>query len=305
MAPGYVVVEHVQRGRELDCYEIWSTDRRCRCFAKALRSDRLTDLGARGDLDTEAQVLLALTHPHIVRAYAYLEPGLSERHPPVLVLENLPGATLAALLASPASTVERDDDGSRRRGGRLGAVDLGHLGQHLCSALGYLHAQGYLHLDVKPSNVIASQGIARLIDLGLARSPGLGTPGAGTPGYMAPEQLAGEPLTAATDVWGLGLVLYEAATGFAPFEVPDPHLSGRCPDTLTRYESRLDRPAPALRARRRLPRRSATTIDACLARDPGRRPTLDQLADALNELTGRPDLIRHPTPAGQPCTARE
>ena len=271
LAPGYVVVGHVRRGEDLDCYEAWSVQRYCRCFIKTLRPDAVTDAAARRHLAREARLLLSLTHPHLVRAYDYVTAGGSR--PPLLVLENLTGATLSYIL-----------DGGRER---LGAADLGHLGQHLCSALRYLHSRGHLHLDVKPSNIIASDGVGKLIDLSLARRPGRWAAGIGTPGYMSPEQVCGGHLGQPADVWGIGLVLYQAATGLQPFDLPDRFASASsytC--TMAHCQTLLSRPAPKLRARRRLPIDVAEVIDACLHRDPERRPTLERLDAALACLTG-------------------
>jgi serine/threonine protein kinase len=271
LAPGYVVVEHVRRGEDLDCYEAWSSQRYCRCFIKTLRPDAATDASARRHLKREARLLLSLSHPHLVRAYDYVTPA--DGQPPLLVLENLTGATLSYLL-----------NGSKRRPAKLSAADLRHLGQQLCSVVRYLHSCGYLHLDVKPSNIIASHGIARLIDLSLARPPGRCPAGTGTPGYMSPEQLAGGELGPPADVWGIGLVLYEAATATQPFDLPDVSLSTG--SALSQCDARLAQPAPKIRARRRLPHEVATVIDACLQRDPDRRPTLERLDVALATLTG-------------------
>lgn len=269
LAPGYVVIEHVRRGEDLDSYEAWSCQRYCRCFIKILRPD-VTDASARRQLLREARLLLSLTHPHLVRAYEYVKPQPGQ--PPILVLENLTGATLSYLL-----------DGGRHR---LGTAELGHLGQHLCSALRYLHSRGYLHLDVKPSNIIASHGIACLIDLSLARPPGRCPAGTGTPGYMSPEQLNGGNLGPPTDVWGVGLVLYQAATGIQPFDIPGHSTSASSnTSTMARCHTQLARPAPKIRAHRRLPPDIAHTIDACLHLNPNQRPTLEYLHTALTTLT--------------------
>ena len=190
LAAGYEVLEHVCRGEELDSFEAWSTDRHCRCFIKTLRPDYATDPAARRHLRQEAQILLALSHPHIARAYEFVQPA--DGAAPLLVCENLIGATLGYLLETE---------------GRLGHADLGNLGQQLCSALRYLHERGFLHLDIKPSNIIASYGLARLIDFSLARPPGHVRRGVGTLGYMSPEQAVGGELGTATDVWGLGATL--------------------------------------------------------------------------------------------------
>ncbi|MFL6149499.1 MAG: serine/threonine-protein kinase [Pseudonocardiaceae bacterium] len=271
LAPGYQVIEHVRRGEDLDCYEAWSSQRYCRCFIKTLRPDCASDPSARRHLQREARLLLSLTHPHLVRAYEYVKPDSAQ--PPLLVLENLTGATLGYLL-----------HGGRQR---LGAQDLGHLGRHLCSALRYLHSCGHLHLDVKPSNIIACDGVARLIDLSLARPPGRCSAGLGTPGYMSPEQVTGGDLGPPADVWGIGLVLYQAATGLQPFDIPGNSASGSVnTSTLSLCQTQLARPAPKVRSRRRLPADVAEILDACLHREPDKRPTLEGLDAALVTLTG-------------------
>ena len=87
--------------------------------------------------------------------------------------------------------------------------------------LGYLHRHGWVHLDVKPDNVVVQEGRAVLIDLGLATRPGRIERGMGTDGYAAPEQDAGGTVSAATDVWGLAATLVECVTGAAPGRAPD------------------------------------------------------------------------------------
>ncbi|MBV9921137.1 MAG: protein kinase, partial [Pseudonocardia sp.] len=138
-----------------------------------------------------------------------------------------------------------------------------------------------LHLDIKPGNVIASYGLARLIDFSLARPPGHVRRGVGTLGYMSPEQAVGGELDTATDVWGLGATLYEAATGTPPFPVSRD-------TTLAQYVAQLDGTAPRIRARRRLTPAVAQVLDGCLHRDPRARPSLAAVADAMATLTAEP-----------------
>jgi serine/threonine protein kinase len=277
IAPGYRLIEHLRRGEEMDSYEAWSLDRYCRCFVKTPRPDRLDDRTATGYLRREARLLLSLCHPHLVRGYEYVSPTPSQ--PPVLVCENLTGATLSYILDA--------------EGGRLGLADLSYLGQHVCSALRYLHGRGYLHLDVNPGNIIASYGVTRLIDLSLARRPGRARSGLGTPGYLSPEQATGGRLGPPADVWGVGLVLYAAATGTQPFEIPDPpgtrtgasDPSRTSTRTLEQCRARLAVRPPRVRARRRLPPPVAQVIDACLRPQPEARPNLAELSAALASLT--------------------
>ncbi|MBB5152747.1 serine/threonine-protein kinase [Saccharopolyspora phatthalungensis] len=268
ITPGYRVIQHMRRGRELDTYDAWSEERYCRCFIKSVRPDQADYEGVRKRLELEGRLLLSFTHPHIVRAYDLV----AGEHGPVLVLETLSGATLSHLIET--------------RTRRLTAAELAHLGQHLCSAMAYMHDRGYLHLDLNPGNIIADLGRARVIDLNFARHPGPGRGGAGTPCAMAPEQIRGGMLRPETDVWGIGLALYAAATGILPFDVGtsgEPTdfesvsaLQERCPQ--------LTVPAPPIRTQRRLPKAMSSAIDACLRQDPRQRPAVAELAEALSAV---------------------
>jgi serine/threonine protein kinase len=103
---------------------------------------------------------------------------------------------------------------------------------------------------------------------------------------MSPEQVCGGHLGPPADVWGVGLVLYEAATGLQPFDLPDRSCSASgYTSTMARCQAVLTRPAPKVRARRRLPTDVAEIIDACLRWEPDQRPTLEQLGAALATLT--------------------
>lgn len=247
IAPGYRVLAHLCRTGWLDVYDAWSEERDCRCVVKVLRPDHRRDRELRARLLQEGRWLAEFTHPHLVRGY-----GTGERPQPYAVSETLSGETLAHLLD--------------RQPRRPAATDLALLGLQLISAVRYLHGKGLLHLDLKPANIVIDCRRAKVLDLSIARPPGPGRPGLGTNGYLAPEQAAGDRLTAATDVWGLGVTLYEAATGELPFDGPP--LS----------------PAPPVSRRRRLPRPLAEAIDASLRLDPDGRPSPAQLADTLDDL---------------------
>jgi serine/threonine protein kinase len=248
LAPGYRALHAIRSGPGVSVYDAWSEARACRCVAKV--AHRRATPHDRRALLAEGRLLLELSHPHIVRAY---EVRLRPR--PIVILEALPGETLSLIL--------------ERRGRGLGARDVAMLGLHLGSALHYLHERDVVHLDLKPSNVVCQAGIARLIDLGIARRPGHGRRGVGSPPYMAPEQVRGGEVTAATDVFGLGAVLWAAATGSAPFRSTDGE-----------YEQLRGR-APPVSSRRRLPAPLARAIDACLEPEPEKRPALATVVRAL------------------------
>ncbi len=179
---------------------------------------------------------------------------------PTLILETLTGATLAYLI-----------DASPRRL-RLG--DVAHLGLHLCSAVYYLHRHDILHLDLKPSNIVSERQMAKIVELSIARPPGRAKKGRGTRSYMSPEQARGDYFSPATDVWGIGAVLFEALTGELPF---DAHHGEN------RYEQ-LERRAEPVRSYRRVPRAFNDLVYRCLEPEPARRPTVGEVIDVLNTL---------------------
>jgi eukaryotic-like serine/threonine-protein kinase len=255
IAPGYAVLGHLSRGRALDVYDAWSLERDCRCVAKVVRPDRRKPR-VRTRLVREGELLLDLTHPHIVRAYE-----LRRRPSTVLIMETLDGETVEHMI----ETTPR----------QLAIADVAHLGLHLCSAIGYVHSHGFLHLDLKPSNLVVQNSQAKVIDFTLARRPGPVRRGAGTPPYLAPEQARGGRGSAATDVWGIGATLYEAATGQRPF-----------PDARHGIYPQLDRRAPSVAESRSAPAAFTSLIDACLSPAPGDRPAVAQLADELDDVIG-------------------
>lgn len=250
---GYELLELLNRGPEIDVYDAWSEERGCRCVLKTLRSEARGDAAAARRLRAEGRLLLSLTHPHIARAYELL----TVERTPVLVLETLGGATLSWMV--------------REGKVRLPPEDLCHLGLQLCSAIGYLHRGGRLHLDLKPSNVISDNGIARVIDLNLARAPGRVPRGYGTAQYLAPEQARGGRVDAAADVWGIGATLFAAATARRPFGA-----SG-----AEQLERRAE---PLRRVRRSLPKPFADVVDACLEPDAAQRPSVADLEAELDAL---------------------
>jgi serine/threonine protein kinase len=251
--PGYRVLRHLRRGADVDVYEIWSDERACACVAKIVRPDRRSDRRPALRLLREGRLLRRLAHLHLSRAYAVFA------DPPTVILEVLTGKTLERLL---------------RDTGRLPAEEVACLGVQLCSALHYLHQQPLLHLDMKPSNIVCERGLAKVLDLSIARKPGRARRGVGTRHYMAPEQARGGVVTPATDVWGLGVVLFEAMTGEPPFRLTAD--GPRYPQLIAR--------AQRLAGKRRIPAQVALLVDAALDPNPHARPTLMEAFTTLGGL---------------------
>ncbi|MFF1704251.1 serine/threonine-protein kinase [Streptomyces sp. NPDC058252] len=283
--PGYEILGHLARTGWLDLYDTWSEERACRCVVKVMRPDLRNETRLRDQLLREGRWLRTFTHPHLVRAYETFESP-----EPLVVLETLTGETLSHLI-----------DRLRHR---PAASDVALLGVQLCSAIHYLHGHGLLHLDLKPSNIVVDCGHAKVLDLSVARPPGVAPHGVGTFCYLSPEQARGGPLSAAADVWGIGITLYEVASGEVPFdrgETVDESYdarTGEAEETATGgrddWYPQLEASAAPIASRRRLPRILAAAIDGCLRQDPSARLTVPELAAALGTmLPGRGPRAAH------------
>jgi serine/threonine protein kinase len=254
--PGYRLRRLIQRGRCYEVFDAWSDERDSPVVIKRARPG--ADPASGRILVREGRRLLTLTHPHLVRAYeVYLQPR------PAIVLETLPGQTLGHLFH------ER---------GPLPPADVVQLGRQMVSVLSYLHTKNLVHADVKPENATVSDGLVKVIDLSLAQAPGRWRRRAGTPGYLAPEQARAGIVTAATDVWGLGLVLLEAACGEDPYPVG-----------CAEYEEGVgpSHSPLSLRQRRRTPRALSDLLDEMTQIDPSRRPPMTLVRSELLALPAR------------------
>ena len=253
--PGYRLDRLIHRGHSFEVYAAWSLDRDCPVVIKRARTGAEDQAVRR--LMREGRLLRDMSHPHLVRAYEV------HRDPrPAVVLETLPGRTLGHLF----------DDGP------LPVRDVVMLGRQLASVLGYLHARDIVHADLKPGNATVSDGLVRVMDLSLAQRPGPWRRAAGTPGYLAPEQAARATVTPATDVWALGLLLLEAASGQDPYPVG-------CPE-YDEDAGPLHAPEP-LRRRRRAPRTLGELIESMTQIDLDARPPLGAVRASLLGMPGR------------------
>jgi serine/threonine-protein kinase len=157
----------------------------------------------------EAKIQLRLEHPNIVQIRKFL----IEKEKLYIVMEFIEGETLAQHF--------------RRLGRPMPVSEVILIFRQALEGLGFAHSQGVIHRDIKPSNLLlTSQGVAKLTDFGIAHA--LGTPklartrkALGTPAYMSPEQIQGAKLDHRTDIYSLGIVLYEMLTARVPFEHPE------------------------------------------------------------------------------------
>jgi len=196
----------------------------------------------------EVRIARQITHPNVCRVHDVVE--FAGHH--CITMEYVDGEDLAALL---------------RRIGRLPQEKALDLARQIGAGLAAAHVQGIVHRDLKPANImIDGRGRARITDFGLAAAAEA-VRGAeaqwGTPAYMAPEQLAGEAITPRTDVYALGLVLFEMFTGRKAFEgSATPALGSHVETTSARPSSIVPGLDPVIDA----------AILKCIERDPARRP---------------------------------
>jgi serine/threonine protein kinase len=262
ISPGLTAIKLLGGGYRYEAYLAWDETMRSLVVAKLIRPGLVEDEHARRGLANELDALDALDHPVLIRAF---DAELDGPRPHV-VLEHVEGPRLSTLL---------------RRYGPLPPDQLVPLALQLLAAAHYMSAQGYVHLDVKPSNIIMA-GPPRLIDLSLARTAEraleLDEP-IGTDSYMAPEQVRARPGTIgpAADVWAIGATLYEAVTGELPYPDGD---QGAETDYLRWPQLRepIVPPPPSL------PPELVAPILECLAHDPAGRPAAGAVADRLEPL---------------------
>jgi len=171
---------------------------------KMLQPDAASSRRQRRAMDREARVHLRLRHPHIVRAIEYIP----DAPMPALVMEYVAGDNVK-------STLQRDPAFIRQHAKPIVL--------QACRALEHVHAQGLVHRDIKPENLlVAKDGTTKLIDFALAQPVGRARSlfrrqVAGTRVYIAPETIRREPPDFRTDIYSLGVTLYEMLTGRAPF----------------------------------------------------------------------------------------
>ncbi|MEQ8274828.1 MAG: serine/threonine-protein kinase [Deltaproteobacteria bacterium] len=289
-APGelvdqYRIIRTIGRGGMGEVFLARDTKLGRKVALKVILARHIASPSARERFLFEARATANLAHPHIVALY-----GVGEvQGRPYVALEYLEGESLRDRL-----DVERPSVWTTLR-----------TGVAIANALSVAHDNGILHRDLKPENVIlAEDGRLRVVDFGLAqavsrdrsvskREHGAGlmtrrptniapldnlNQMSGTPAYMAPEQWRGAETTASADVWSLGVLLYEMVTGHRPYGDDDSRIDRLRRDVLATS------PVPTIDDARTLPARLPTLIYRCLAKDPARRPSAQDVADDLEAL---------------------
>lgn len=260
---GRIVLKPIGGGNRYEVCLVWDESLFALAVAKVLRPDQADDEKALRDLGREVEALNALAHPTLVRSFDAVLDGPR----PHVLIEHLEGPSLRRLI---------------KRDGAIPIEQLLPLAAHVAGALQYMAQSGYVHLDVKPDNIV--MGLPpRLLDLSIARTlerAGRTDGPLGTDPYMAPEQCvpraeAAAPIGPATDVWGLGATLFHAVSGEKPF----PRGSGE--SGPERFPQLVEAPGPLPGW---VPGELSGLILEMLDRDPGRRPSCAEAVERLQPL---------------------
>jgi serine/threonine-protein kinase len=226
------------------------------------------DLNTVKRFEREANLLMSLTDPHLVRVYDY---GIEEdRH--YLVMEYIGGRTLKAII---------------KEEGPLAVDRAMDIAQQVAEGLSVIHQQGVVHRDIKPQNLmVQTDGTVKVMDFGIARMADLSALTqsgflVGTPHYISPEQAMGQRVDHRSDIYSLGVVLYEMLMGKVLFD-------GDSPVTVALMH--VKDPVPSLRLQRTdIPPQVEQLVDKCLDKEPGDRfQTAAVLANAIGSLRGEP-----------------
>jgi serine/threonine protein kinase len=261
IGPGRVALKSIGGGNRYEVLLVWDETLFALGVAKLLRPDQAEDSKALSDLEREVEALGSLAHPALVRSF---DAVLEGPHPHVLI-EHLEGPSLRRLI---------------KRDGALPLEQVLPLAAQVAGALHYMAQTGYVHLDVKPDNIV--MGVPpTLIDLSIARTleraARTGGP-IGTDPYMAPEQCGAAETPSIgppADTWGLGATLFHAVAGEKPF------LEGSGREGPERFPQLIEGPGPLPS---HLPESLGALLAEMLAADPAGRPGCDEVVERLEPL---------------------
>jgi serine/threonine-protein kinase len=240
---------------------------------KALKSSAAIEENVITRFEREAKSLAQLQHENIIHVYDYIH----ERGALFIVMEFVQGIDLYDLL---------------EKCGRLPYDVATIIAMQVARALDYVHFRGIVHRDIKPANVMLSRaGGVKVMDFGIARDTSFGDlteagTGIGTPAYMSPEQVLGDKLDARSDIFSLGVVLYQMLTGKKPF-VEDEKRSAM-------HKIRLEKHVSARKLNPEIPRELERIIDKCLEKQPRDRwRSSQQMVLALERFLAKHVEMNH------------
>lgn len=276
----YRVEESLGRGGMADVYKVWDEERSTYLALKLLRDDLAQDPVFMRRFRREAHNLAQLQHPNIVRFYGLEEDDLKA----FILMEYIEGPTLREEILRSGS-------------GGLSLERIQSVMKDVCSALHYAHAKGLVHCDIKSGNIlIDASGKAYLTDFGIARGMDMATStmvGIGTPAYMAPELIKGQEPTPQTDIYALGIVLYEMLTGGErPFTGEQASITGTTAEKV-RWEHLEIEPPPIKNWNKEISEEINSVVMQCLDKKANQR--INSAGDLYKQLFPIDDNARNST----------
>ncbi len=280
----YQIIEELGKGGMGHVYKVFDREVNAKIALKLIKPDVAADRGTIERFRNELRMARDISHKHICRMYDLGREGRLY----YITMEYVPGEDLKAMI---------------RMSGRLGIGTTVTLARQLCEGLAEAHRRGIVHRDLKPSNVMIDRdGQVRILDFGIARSirtKGLTEAGViiGTPEYMSPEQVEGGEVDARSDLYSLGIILYECLVGRVPFEGETPFSVGVKQKTETPDNPRELNPD--------IPEDLGRLVLKCLEKDPDKRyRTAEELGAELERIAKRIPTTERLLPRRKPSTAR-
>jgi eukaryotic-like serine/threonine-protein kinase len=280
----YQIIEELGKGGMGHVYKVYDREINAKIALKLIKPEVAADKNTIERFRNELRTARDISHKHICRMY-----DLGREGPLYYItMEYVPGEDLKAMI---------------RMSGRLGIGTAVTVGRQLCEGLAEAHRRGIIHRDLKPSNImIDREGQVRIMDFGIARSirtKGLTGAGViiGTPEYMSPEQVEGGEVDARSDLYSLGIILYECLVGRVPFEGDTPFSVG--------VKQKGEKPGDPRELNPDIPEDLGRLVLKCLEKDPDRRyRTAEELGAELEKIAKRIPTTERALPRRKPSTVR-